>query len=51
MSPIGVDALDNFVDFTFEKDGELVFDRIVTLLEQKLNPAPAKKAEPKKAKA
>ena len=51
MSPIGVDALDNFVDFTFEKEGELVFDRIVTLLEQKLNPAPAKKAEPKKAKA
>tara|TARA_R100000734_G_scaffold4392_2_gene3831 strand:- start:9417 stop:10196 length:780 start_codon:yes stop_codon:yes gene_type:complete len=46
--PIGVDPIDSFVEFTFEKDGEEVYRRVVSMLEAKLKP---KKQTAKKAKA
>ena len=48
ITPIGIDPVDNFIDFTFEKDGEEVYKRVVAMLDGKLKP---KKDTSKKAVA
>lgn len=48
ITPIGIDPIDNFIDFTFEKDGEEVYKRVVAMLDGKLKP---KKDTSKKAVA